>query len=133
MKSVQIKRSDLKEQLINSINDIDIMTKIICELSMIKRANEITTEPVLCWARRVDALRAQKAILEVSKESRRFDAVKRTDQQCISQNNTKRNNKVLQKNHRYCGTIHTACRCPVYGESCGGCGIAKQFESVCWR
>ena len=47
-----IQRKDwrLKEQFMNSIKDNDMMTKIIRELTMIKKTNKITCEQVLCWA-----------------------------------------------------------------------------------
>ena len=57
-----------------------MMTKIIRELTATKRPNEIASEQVLCLARRVEAQRAQKAILEATK-GREFNTVNRTDQQ----------------------------------------------------
>ena len=39
----------LKEQFINGINDEDMMTEIIRELTKIQKTNEVTSEQVLCW------------------------------------------------------------------------------------
>ena len=58
----------------------------IRELTTIKKTNEITSEQILGWTKRVQAQRAQKAILEeATKESLE------TYQQINSPNNTKRN------------------------------------------
>ena len=47
-----------------------MMTKIIKELTAIQKTDEITSKQVLHWANRVQAQRAQKAIIEVAKETR---------------------------------------------------------------
>ena len=39
----------------------------------------MTSEQAPCWAKRVEALRAQKGILEATKAKKEFDAVKRTN------------------------------------------------------
>ena len=46
---------------------------------MIKKTNEISSVQVLCWAKRVEVQRAQKAVLEATKETEEFDAIRRTD------------------------------------------------------
>ena len=48
------KNRRLKEQFLNDIND-DMVTKIIRELTTIKKTDEMTSEQVLCWAKRVEA------------------------------------------------------------------------------
>ena len=65
----------LKEQFMNGINDENVMTKIIMELTAIRKTNEITNEQVLSWARRLLVQRDQTAILDVAKESKQFDAI----------------------------------------------------------
>ena len=42
----------LKEQFINGINDDDMITENIRELTVIKRTNEITSKQVLSWAKK---------------------------------------------------------------------------------
>ena len=54
----------LKEQFKNGINNDDMMTEIIRELTAPKKTTEVTSELVLCWDRKVEAQRAQKAILD---------------------------------------------------------------------
>ena len=71
----------LKEKYINGINDDDMMTEIEREQAAVKKTNEITSEQALCWAKRVEAQRAQKTILEPAKESKESDVVQRTDQE----------------------------------------------------
>ena len=44
------------------------MTEIIWELTTTKRTNEITSEQVVYWARRVEEQKAQKALLVTTKK-----------------------------------------------------------------
>ena len=48
----------LKELFIRGINYDNMLTEIIRELATIKKANEIASQQVLTWARRVEAQRA---------------------------------------------------------------------------
>ena len=66
----------LNEKFINGINDDDMMTEIMRGLTAVRNTNEITSEHILCWARRVRVQRVQKAILDVKKGSKEFDAIK---------------------------------------------------------
>ena len=56
---------DYKEQFINCIND-DIMMEIIGEITTFKRTNEITSEQVLSWAKRVEEQRTLRVICNVT-------------------------------------------------------------------
>ena len=60
----------LKEQFINGINDGDMMTKIIGELTTIKKTNGITSEQVLHWAERLEAERPQRPHLNHPKKTK---------------------------------------------------------------
>ena len=51
-------------------------TEILRELTAIKKTNEITSEQVLSWARRVKVKRAQKALIEATKDRKEFNAMK---------------------------------------------------------
>ena len=120
------KKKRLEQQVINCINNDNIMIKIIRALAAIKMPDEITSQQVLCWARRVEAQRAHKAILDVTKETKEFDTV----------NNHKQNNVInsinmTQSNCRYCSNSLEPCTCPAYGKSCARCGTAIPFEQVC--
>ena len=50
----------LKVQFINGINDNDMGIEKIGELTTFKKTNEVTSEHVLAWARRVVAQRPRK-------------------------------------------------------------------------
>ena len=54
----------VKEQFINGLDNEDIATKIIKELTGLRDTNEVTSEPVLSWTQRVEVKRAQKSVLE---------------------------------------------------------------------
>ena len=70
VKANECKYGRVKEQFIIGTNNGDKMTDIIRELTLIKRTNEITSKQVLCWAKRVEAQRAPKAILLATKENK---------------------------------------------------------------
>ena len=63
-----IEKDRLKEQFISSINNHDMVTQIIQELTTVKKINEITSEQVVSWAKRVESHRAQKAFMEFTKD-----------------------------------------------------------------
>ena len=67
----------LKEEFINDISDNDRMTKIVKRTNCNKKINEKTSEQVLSWTKRVEAQRAQKAILDATKEKKGFDIRKK--------------------------------------------------------
>ena len=69
-----------------------MMMEIIRELTTIKEANNITSEQFLCWAKGVEVQRVQKVLLfknKREKESKEFDAIKKT----VKQNNRTQNIK----------------------------------------
>ena len=82
-------------------------------------------------ARIVEVQRAQKAILDKTKESRVCHH-KKHDQQNNATDNTKGRRKVTQSNCRYCSNIWKPHKCPVYGRNCTKCSRATPFEFV-WR
>ena len=51
-----------------------MMTEIIQELTAVKKPSEISSEQVLAWARRLEAL------MEATKDNKEFDAEKKHDQ-----------------------------------------------------
>ena len=66
----------LKEQFMHGINDTDMLGEIIRELTKIQENTEITSENMLCWAKRVEAQRAQSAIMNSLTEAKEFDKLK---------------------------------------------------------
>ena len=48
--------------------DEEKMMEIIRQLTALKETNEVTSEQVLCWAKRVEAQRVQKVLLEAIEE-----------------------------------------------------------------
>ena len=66
----------LKEQFIHGLNDKYMLDKIIKELTATKKDDHITSGGVPVWAKKVEALRVQTAVLNTLTESRQFDKVK---------------------------------------------------------
>ena len=89
MNSGIMKRQKVIKQFKKCIDDDNIMTEIIRELTTIEKTNEITSEQILAWTRRVEAQRAQKVLIAVIKENKEFDATKRHDQQSSTIDNAK--------------------------------------------
>ena len=57
-------------------NDTDMLAEIIRELTKIQENTEVTSEKVLHWAKRVEAQRAQSAIMNSLTETKEFDKLK---------------------------------------------------------
>ena len=66
----------LKEQFICGFNDRCMLEEIIKELPSTNDDEQITSEGVLAWAKRVEVLRAQATALSTITESRQFDKKK---------------------------------------------------------
>ena len=60
----------LKEPFKNGVNDDATMTEIIGELTVVKKNNKIISQKAFHWAKRVDAQRIQKAILNKTKKTK---------------------------------------------------------------
>ena len=63
----------LKEQFIHGLNDRCMLEEIIKEVTATNNDDQITSEGMLAWAKRVEAQRAQVAILSTITELRQFD------------------------------------------------------------
>ena len=66
----------LKEQFIHGLNDKHMLEEIIKELTATSNDDHIMSWGVLAWAKRVEAQRAQTAVLDTVTESRQFDKIK---------------------------------------------------------
>ena len=65
--------SQLKEQFIHGLNESDLSIEIIQELTKIEENDNVTSEQVLTWTGRVEAQKAQSAILENLNKTKDFD------------------------------------------------------------
>ena len=63
----------LKEQSINGTNDEEIMTEII--KSLLQTKNKVTSDKGLCWTKRLEVQRVQKALSEVIKDTTEYKEV----------------------------------------------------------
>ena len=66
----------LKEQFIHELNDRVMLDEIVRELTEKNNIEQIKGEDILLWARRIEAQRAQAAILNDITEAQKFDKVK---------------------------------------------------------
>ena len=121
----------LKEQFIHGLNDKCMLEEIIKELTITRDDDQITSKSVLAWAKRVNAQRAQAAVLNTIMELRQFDKVKVVKKP--REDSTRHPLDLMAQWHpcRYCGRIHMLRQCPAYGKMCVGCGKTRHFKKVC--
>ena len=74
----------LKEQFIHGLTDKVMLDEIIRELTSKTSSQQMTSEYVLAWAKRVKVQRVQVSILNDITETKTFDQVKRNQSQKIS-------------------------------------------------
>ena len=60
----------LKEQFIHGLNDMEMLGKIIREITKVKVNNTINSETVLVWTKRVEAQRVQAAVMSSITETK---------------------------------------------------------------
>ena len=121
----------LKEQFIHSLNDKHMLEEMKKELTATKIDDHITSGGKLAWAKRVEAQRAQTAVLNTLTESRQFDKVKISKNPKDDIARTAVSWTVQQRLCRYCGGTHQLRQCPVYDKMCVGCGKKGHFKKVC--
>ena len=80
--------------------------------------------------KKVEAQRAQAAILDDIMETCQFDTVKIAPQ---SKNGQDRiiHKTTNRKPCRYCGGTHAPLQCPAYGKTCARCGKMGHYKKVC--
>ena len=66
----------LKEQFIHGLNDKVMLDKIIRELTTKNYNEQVISEEVLAWAKRIEVQRAQAAVLNDIAESHQFNKIK---------------------------------------------------------
>ena len=69
-----------KEQFIHGLNDKCTLDEIIRQFTATNNEEQVTSEGVLVWAKRIEAQRAQAAIQNTITESHQLDKVKVTNQ-----------------------------------------------------
>ena len=121
----------LKEQFIHELNDRCMLEEIIKELAATNTDDQITSEGMLAWAKRVEAQRAQAAVLKTITESRQFNKVQIVKKE--KEDNTRHPLGPATQQHpcRFCGRLHTPRQCLAYDKMCTGCGKTRHFKKVC--
>ena len=115
----------LKEQFIHSLNDKTMLDEVIRELTTKNTSEQMTSEDMLIWAKRVEVQRVQAAILSDITESQKLNKVKVARQQVTYPASTR-------WPCRYCGSSHAPSQCLAYGKTCASCGKMGHFKKVCW-
>ena len=113
----------LNEQFMHDLNNKTMLDEVIRELTTKNTNEQMTSEDMLIWPKRVEVQRAQVAILSDITESQKFDKVKVAIQQAT--------HPVLTRQLcRYCGSSHALRQCPAYGKTCSGGRKIGHFKSM---
>ena len=87
---------------------------------------------MLAWTKRVEAQRAQVAVLNTLIECRQFEKIKLSKRVKESRTKTLMYQSSTQwQPCRYCGGIHPPRQCPAYGKTCMECIKIRHFHKVC--
>ena len=105
-----------------------MLDEVIRELTTKSSSDQMTSEDMLIWAKRVEAQRTQAAIVSDITDSQRFDQVKVVKQHTM-QRVTHRASP--HQPCRYCGSVHALRQCLAYGKTCAGCGKLGYFKKLC--
>ena len=115
----------LKEQFIHGLNDKTMLDKVIRDLTTKNINEQLTSEDVLIWAKRVEVQRVQVAILSDITKSQKFDKVKVVKKQAMHPASP-------NQPCRYCGSSHAWRQCLEHGKTCASCRKMGHFKKVCW-
>ena len=121
----------LKEQFIHGLNDRCMLEEIIKELTAANEDEQITSEGMLPWAKRVEAQRAQAAVLSTITEFRQFNKVKIIKKAKEDNTRCPPGPTAQQCPCRYCGGLHAPRQCLAYDKICTGCCRTGHFKKVC--
>ena len=85
---------------------------------------EVTSEKVLCWAKRVEAQRAQSARMNSPTETKEFNKViiKKATKKYNPRRPTSQIQIPTKQTCRYFGSSHHPRQCPAYRKKCADCG-----------
>ena len=110
----------LKEQFIHSLNDKHMLEEIIKELTATKNDDHIKSGGMLAWAKRIEAQRAQVAVLNTLIESRQFDKVEISKKPKDDITRAPVSQTAKQQPCRYCGGETPAKTVPgIWQDVCG--------------
>ena len=107
------------------------MDEVLRELTARSNDEQMTSEGVLAWAKRVQMQRAQAAILNDITELCQFDKITMAQKSKSSQDRQVKNTTSHRQPCRYCGGIHMPQQCPAYGKMCARCRKMGHYKKVC--
>ena len=121
----------LKEQFTHGLNDKLMLEEIIKELTVTNNDDHITSWGVLALEKRVEAQRAQVAVLNTLTESRQFNKIKVSKRAKEDTARASAGWTLQWQPCQYCGRVHLPRQCLVDGKMCVGCGKMGHFKKVC--
>ena len=123
----------LNQQFIHRLNDTNKLVEIIMALTKIEENAEVTSDKVLCWVKRIEAQRAQSAIMNSLTETKEFDKLK--IMKATYKDSPRRPSTYVKTPAkqicRYCGCSHPLRQCLAYGKKCTDSSKIGQFRGFC--
>ena len=105
--------------------------KIIWELTKIHENEEMTSNNVLSWVKRVKVQRVQSIIMNSLTEAKEFSKLKVVKNMHKDSPRRPMQTKIPAKHMcRYCGSSHTLRQCPAYGKRVTECSKSGYFREV---
>ena len=98
------------------------------ELTAANEDEQITSEGVLAWAKRIEVQKAQAAVLSTITESKQFDKVKIKKKAKEDNTRCPPGPTAQQPPCRYCGGLNAPRQCLAYSKTCMGCGKSGHFK-----
>ena len=123
----------MKEQFIHELSGNDMLAEIIRELSKAEESTAVTSEQILILPNRVEAQRAQSAMITSLSKTKEFD--KRKTIKGGQRHNLRKpqTHAKMPTNHScsYCGSSHPPRQCPNYGKKCAEYGKINHIREAC--
>ena len=108
-----------------------MLGEIIPELTKVKVDSIIMSENVLAWAKRVEAQRAQSAVMSSITGAKEFDKIKISKNVCKdSPRRSTQTRTPTKQTCRYCRCSHPLRQCLAYGKMCVECIKIGHFRAV---
>ena len=120
----------LKEKNIHGLNGRCMLEDIIKELTATNEDEQITSEDMLAWAKRVEVQRAQATVLSTIIDLRQFNKMNIVKKAKEDNTRCPPGPTKQQCPCRNCGGLHVLRQCLACGKMCTGCGKTGHFKKV---
>ena len=109
-----------------------MLVEIIKELITIRGNNTVSSEITLTWAKRIEAQRAQAAVMSAITETKEFYKIRVAKHACKDNSRgPMQSSTPLGQTCRYCSSTHPPRQCLAYGKMCMECSKMGHLKKLC--